>query len=219
VRGRNLLRVQGDLLAAHALDVRTLFVTMGDLASIGDYPQAFDNHDIVPTGLVRLVTRHFNVGVDSAGSSIGRACSFFTGVALNLTPSDLDAEAKLLHRKISFGANFALTQPVFDAARARVFLTRYEDTYGPMTLPLLVGMLPLASGRHAVFLKNEVPGMSVPDAIVSRMESAGEHGRVEGRRIAAELLAAVLDIARGVYFIPAFKRFEIVAELVAEVTG
>ena len=219
VRGRNLLRVQGDLLAAHALDVRTLFVTMGDLASIGDYPQAFDNHDIVPTGLVRLVTRHFNAGVDSAGSSIGRACSFFTGVALNLTPSDFDAEAKLLHRKISFGANFALTQPVFDAARARFFLARYEDTYGPMKLPLLVGMLPLASGRHAVFLKNEVPGMSVPDVIVSRMEAAGERGRFEGRRIAAELLAEVRDIAKGVYFIPAFKRFEIVAELVAEVTG
>lgn len=216
VRGRNLLRVQGDLLAAHALDVRTLFVTMGDLASIGDYPQAFDHHDIVPTGLVKLVKQQFNNGMDSAGSSLGQSCSFFVGVAVNLTPMDFDAEAKLLRRKIEFGADYALTQPVFDSERAHAFVAHYENNYGPLSLPLLVGVLPLASVRHAVFLKNEVPGMSVPEELVRRMERAGENGRAEGRAIAADMLASVRALANGVYFIPSFKRYDVVADLISE---
>ena len=215
VRGRNLLRVQGDLLAAHALDVRTLFVTMGDLASIGDYPQAFDHHDIVPTGLVKLVTQQFNAGLDEAGSSIGAPCSFFVGVAVNLTPIDEAAEAKLLHRKIEFGANFALTQPIFDSFRAQRFISFYQNTYGPLTLPILCGLLPLASVRHAIFLKNEVPGMSVPDALLVRMGAAVDEGRRKGERIAAELLDEVRSFAQGVYFIPSFRRFDVVAGLIA----
>ncbi len=218
VRGRNLLRVQGDLLAAHALDVRTLFVTMGDLASIGDYPQAFDHHDIVPTGLVQLIKSQFNHGVDSAGVSIGSNCSFFVGVAANLTPTDFAAEAKLLRRKINFGADYALTQPVFDADRAGAFLQFYADTYGPLVLPLLVGILPLATVRHAIFLKNEVPGMSVPDELVKRMDGAGDDGRGEGRRIALEMLEQVRPLVQGAYFIPAFRRYDVIADLVSAVT-
>lgn len=214
VRGRNLLRVQGDLLAAHALDVRSLFVTMGDLASIGDFPQAFDHHDIVPTGLVKLVKQQFNRGTDNAGASIGQACSFVVGVAVNLTPTDFDAEAKLLHRKIEFGADYALTQPVFDISRAHAFVKHYQNHHGPLTLPLLVGVLPLASGRHAVFLKNEVPGMSVPDMLVRRMEKAGDDGRAEGRTIAGEMLAEMRSLARGVYFIPSFRRYDVIADLI-----
>ncbi len=217
VRGRNLLRVQGDLLAAHTLDVRTLFVTMGDLASIGDYPQAFDHHDIVPTGLVKLITQQFNAGLDGAGTSIGSPCSFFVGVALNLTPMDVAAEAKLLKRKIDFGAGFALTQPVFDPDRAQAFIAHFTDTYGPLTLPLLCGVLPLASVRHAVFLKNEVPGMSVPEAVVERMAGAPDEGRGEGQRIAAELLEEIRPFVQGVYFIPSFRRYDVVAELLAGV--
>ena len=89
---------------------------------------------------------------------------------MNLTPSDFEAEAKLLKRKVDFGADYALTQPIFEPLRARTFISFYEDTYGPLTLPLLCGVLPLASVRHAIFLKNEVPGMSVPDDLVRRME-------------------------------------------------
>jgi methionine synthase / methylenetetrahydrofolate reductase(NADPH) len=215
VRGRNLLRVQGDLLAAHALGVRTLFVTMGDLASIGDYPQAFDHHDIVPTGLIQLVKQKFNSGVDSAGVSIGTACSFFVGTAANLTPANFEAEAKLIRKKIAFGADFALTQPVFDVTRAVEFLKYYEDNFGVLTLPLLVGVLPLATVRHAIFLKNEVPGMSVPDELVRRMEGSGADERAEGRRIAYEMLEEIRPFAQGAYFIPAFRRYDVIAELVA----
>ena len=216
VRGRNLLRVQGDLLAAHALDARNLFVTMGDLASIGDYPQAFDHHDIVPTGLVKLIKQKFNQGTDSANTSIGQPCSFVVGVAVNLTARDIEAEAKLLKRKIDFGADFALTQPVFEPTAALAFIDHYEATYGPLSLPLLLGVLPLASVRHAVFLRNEVPGMSVPESLVTRMGGVGDDGRAEGRRIASEMLTAMRSRVQGAYFIPSFKRYDVIASLIEE---
>jgi homocysteine S-methyltransferase len=216
VRGRNLLRVQGDLLAAHALGVRNLFVTMGDPASIGDYPQAFDNHDIVPTGLVQLIKEQFNCGRDSAGASIGSACTFTVGVAANLPPGDPEKEAKLLKKKIDCGADFALTQPVFDAEAALAFLAYYERMFGRLTLPILAGILPLASARQAVFLKNEVPGMMLPDALVARMDAAGEDAREEGVRAAAETLHAIRPAVQGVYFIPAFRRYDILARLIKD---
>src|SRR5512134_3188964 len=112
-RGRNLLRVQGDLLAAHALGIRNVFVVMGDPTSIGDYPEAMDNYDLVPSGLIKLIKQGFNTGVDHSGTSIGQPTNFFVGAALNLCPQDLDAEVKNLHRKIKAGADFFLTQPIY----------------------------------------------------------------------------------------------------------
>ena len=214
VRGRNLLRVQGDLLAAHALNIRNLFVTMGDPSSIGDYPQAFDHHDIVPTGLVQLIKEKFNHGQDSAGQSIGDACSFVVGVAANFTPNDFDKEAKLLKKKIDCGADFALTQPVFDVETALKFIAYYERLFGKLNLPVLIGILPLASARHAEFLRNEVPGMMLPDALVRRITLAGANARAEGTAIAAEILREIRPSVQGVYFIPAFKRYDIVAGLI-----
>jgi len=216
VRGRNLLRVQGDLLAAHALNLRNLFVTMGDPASIGDFPTASDQHDIVPTGLVQLIKTKFNAGQDSSGASIGKACSFVVGVAANLTPQDFDKEAKLLKKKIDFGADFALTQPVFDVEVARQFLDYYASVYGPLPLPVLMGVLPLASARHAEFLRNEVPGMMMPEAVVKRLESVGTKTRTEGALIAGEIVAALRDKVQGIYIIPAFGRYDIAARVIRE---
>ena len=99
-RGRNLLRVQGDLLAAHALGIRNVFVVMGDPTSIGDYPEAMDNYDLVPSGLIKLIKQGFNEGVDHSGTSIGQPTNFFVGAALNLSPQDIDNEIKNLHRKV-----------------------------------------------------------------------------------------------------------------------
>ena len=103
-RGRNLLRVQGDLLAAHALDIRNVFVVMGDPTSIGDYPEAMDNYDLVPSGLIKLIKQGFNEGVDHSGTSIGQPTNFFVGAALNLCPADVENEIKNLHRKSKAGA-------------------------------------------------------------------------------------------------------------------
>ena len=213
-RGRNLLRVQGDLLAAHALGVRNVFVVMGDPTAIGDYPEAMDNYDLVPSGLIKLIKQKFNAGVDHAGSDIGQPTSFFVGCALNLNPKDPEREAKVLRRKIRAGADFALTQPVYDPEAARRFLAFYEERYGPLTIPILVGVLPLNNPRHAAFLHHEVPGITIPEAFMQRLEQAGERAPWEGVRIALELIEQIRPWAQGVYLMPQFRRYDLAAEIV-----
>jgi homocysteine S-methyltransferase len=149
-RGRNILRVQGDLLAAHALGIRNVFVVMGDPTEIGDYPDAMDEYDLVPSGLVRLIKQGFNVGLDHAGVEIGQPTSFFVGCAVNLAPQDLDQEIKNLRRKVRAGADFVLSQPIYQPERARFFLERYADQTGNLAVPILVGVLPLNGPRHAL---------------------------------------------------------------------
>jgi 5,10-methylenetetrahydrofolate reductase len=217
VRGRNLLRVHGDLMAAHALRVRNIFACMGDPVATGDYPQATDAYDVVPSGLVKLIKQHFNQGIDHAGTSIGAPCSFTAGVACDLGARDVAREIKTLHKKIQAGADFCLTQPIYDVPTAREFLKRYADEYGKLELPILAGVLPLASSRHAEFLHNEVPGIVIPDAIRERMRRAGDEGRAEGMTIAVELWYALTEFAQGVYIMPAFHRYEWVAELLEAV--
>jgi methionine synthase I (cobalamin-dependent)/5,10-methylenetetrahydrofolate reductase len=213
-RGRNLLRVQGDLLAAHALGVRNVFVVMGDPTAIGDYPGAMDNYDLVPSGLITLIKQNFNLGKDHAGTDIGQPTSFFVGCALNLTPRDPEREVKSLHRKLLAGADFILSQPVYQSAEARLFLKRYEDQYGPVEVPLLVGILPLISSRHASFLNNEVPGIHISESILSSLQAAGETAPREGVRIALKLIEEMKPWASGIYLMPQFNRYDLAAEII-----
>lgn len=218
-RGRNLLRVQGDLLAAHAIGVRNLFVVMGDPTAIGDYPEAMDNYDLVPTGLIHLVQQNFNAGVDHAGADIGGATSFFVGCALNLGAQDLDREVGLLRKKIDNGADFALTQPVFDPAVPARFRQAYQDRFGPLEVPILVGILPLYNERHASFLHNEVPGINIPQPIMQRIQSAGDSAAEIGVAIALELLSQLRQQVQGAYLMPPFGRFDLAAEIIEAVRG
>jgi homocysteine S-methyltransferase len=215
-RGRNLLRVQGDLLAAHALGVRNVMVVMGDPTAVGDYPNAMDNYDVVPSGLVKLIKQGFNVGVDHAGADIGQPTSFFVGCVVNLCAPDVEKEIKTLRKKIVAGADFALTQPVYDVNVAREFLGRYEDKHGPLRLPLLAGVLPLFNERHTAFLHNEVPGIVIPAALRRRMEKAGDApgGPAEGVRIAQEILSELRGVMRGAYLMPPFGRYDLAAEII-----
>lgn len=213
-RGRNLLRVQGDLLAAHALGIRNVFVVMGDPTSIGDYPEAMDDYDLVPSGLMKLIKQRFNQGIDHAGSDIGQPTTFFVGCALNLMPSDLDREFKVLRRKIANGADFALTQPVYQPEKAFEFLRMYEDRFGKLTVPILVGILPLFGTRHAAFLHNEVPGILIPDGIRKRIEAANEDAPQVGVQIAAEMILQSKEWSQGVYIMPAFGRYDLAAEII-----
>lgn len=212
-RGRNLLRVQGDLLAAHALGVRNVFVVMGDPTAIGDYPEAMDNYDLAPTGLIKLIKQGFNAGLDHSGTEIGQPTSFYVGAALNLAPQDEAREMQLLKRKISNGADFFLTQPVYEPEQARRFLNAYADKHGALEHPILVGILPLYGERHANFLHNEVPGISIPDAIRERIASA-EKGPKEGVRIAIELAEQLRPWAQGIYLMPQFNRYDLSAEII-----
>lgn len=218
-RGRNLLRVQGDLLAAHALGVRNVFVVMGDPTAIGDYPNANDNYDVVPSGLIKLIKQGFNAGVDAAGAAIGQPTSFLVGCAVNLAAADPAKEIRTLHKKIAAGADFGLTQPVYEAALARDFIARYTAEYGPLGLPLLVGVLPLFNARHAAFLHNEVPGIVIPEALRDRMAAAGEGApaAAEGVALAIDLLAELRDLVQGVYLMPPFGRFDLAAEILDRV--
>jgi homocysteine S-methyltransferase len=218
-RGRNLLRVQGDLLAAHVLGIRNVFVVMGDPTAIGDYPDAMDNYDLAPTGLIKLIKQGFNSGVDHAGAEIGQPTSFFVGAALNLAPPDPQREIKLLKRKLANGADFFLTQPVYEPAKAREFLQMLADSGQPLQKPLLVGVLPLFSARHSTFLNNEVPGISIPETIHARIEKAGdkEQTAAEGIKIAAEIIEEIKEWGQGVYLMPPFSRYDLAAELIDKI--
>jgi methionine synthase I (cobalamin-dependent)/5,10-methylenetetrahydrofolate reductase len=216
-RGRNLLRVQGDLLAAHALGIRNVFVVMGDPTSIGDYPEAMDNYDLVPSGLIKLIKQGFNMGVDHSGTSIGQPTSFFVGAALNLCPPEPEQEVKNLHRKIKSGADFFLTQPIYEPEKARKFLDQYKTVHGKLDKPVLVGVLPLVSLKHANFLHHEVPGISIPEQTLRRMEQAGEGASHLGVELAVELIQGIKPWAHGVYIMPQFNRFDLIAEIIEAV--
>jgi homocysteine S-methyltransferase len=187
---------------------------MGDPTAIGDYPSAMDNYDLVPSGLIKLIKQHFNAGVDHAGSDIGQPTAFFVGCALNLTASDPDAEMRNLRRKLAAGADFILTQPIYQAEDAIAFLRRYEDEFGKLPAPVLAGLLPLYNARHAAFLHHEVPGVSIPERDRVRLEQAGENGPGEGVKIAIELIQQIQSYVSGVYIMPAFNRFDLVAEII-----
>jgi len=213
-RGRNLLRLQGDLLAVHALGIRDLFVCLGDPMEVGDYPGGTDTVDVAPTGLISLITGSFNRGRDHSGASIGEPTSFVVGCALNPSAPDLDRECRVLRRKIDAGAAFALSQPVFSAEPLERVRDAYEARHGPLALPILAGLLPLANARHAEFLHNEVPGVSIPEEIRERMRRAeGSADRV-GLELARELALELRQAAAGVYLMPQFGRFDVAAELV-----
>jgi methionine synthase I (cobalamin-dependent)/5,10-methylenetetrahydrofolate reductase len=213
-RGRNLLRIQGDLLAAHALGVRNLFVIMGDPTHVGDYPDAADNYDIVPSGLVKLIKHSLNEGKDWAGNPIGQPTNFLVGCALNLVAPDVEREIKALRKKLEGGADFLITQPIFEVTHYYRFIEQYEKAAGPLDIPILVGLMPLASLRHATFLRNEVPGIVIPDSAISRIEAAGEEARKVGGEMAQELGRQLLDIARGLYLMPQFGRYDLIAEII-----
>jgi methionine synthase I (cobalamin-dependent)/5,10-methylenetetrahydrofolate reductase len=213
-RGRNLLRIQGDLLAVHALGIRNVFVCLGDPVTVGDYPGGTDHVDVAPTGLLALVTDGFNRGSDHAGAPIGEPTAFFAGCALNPTTSDLEHECRLLRKKIDCGARFALSQPVYSTAPLRQLREVYEREHGPLEIPILAGVLPLASARHAEFLHNEVPGLVIPEGARERLRRASDRAEAEGIAMAVELVRELSTGSAGIYLMPQFGRYDVAAEIV-----
>lgn len=213
VRGRNLLRVQGDLLAAHRIGIRNVFVVMGDPTKVGDYPEAMDDYDLVPSGLIKMLAQQFNRGVDFSGKKFSEPTSFFIGGALNLNPENIQREIKVLNRKVEAGVSFLLTQPVFNLAKVIEFKQAYQEKYGALQVPIIAGLMPLRDADHAAFLHNEIPGISIPPAMLERINADGANPREVGLEIVEEMAVALKPHVQGIYLMP-FRRHQAAGKII-----
>ena len=209
-RDRNLMALQSELLGAHALGIRNILSLTGDPLHVGDYPNTTGVWDLDSVGLIQVL-RRMNEGHDAAGSSIGAQASFHIGMALNLNMTEQETEQEIdkYRRKIEAGAHFIMTQPIYELARLERFLARA----GKPPIPMLLGCIPLHSSRHAEFLHNEVPGITIPDDVRSRMRAAGDQGHEEGLKLAQELLTSARSMIQGVYLMPSYGRYDVVSKL------
>ena len=207
-RDRNLMGIQADLLGAHALDIRNILAMTGDPPRAGDYSNATAVFDVDGVGLIEVL-RRMNEGIDATGNSIGEPTSFCVGAALNPAASDVDREIERFHRKVQAGARWFQTQPVYDLAQ----LDRFLERAGGSPVPVLVGLLPLHSFRHAEFLHNEVPGITIPDEVRGRLREAGDRALRMGIEMGQALVHEVRRRYAGAYLMPSFGRFEVVAEV------
>ena len=208
-RDRNLMALQSELLGAHSHGIRNILALTGDPPRMGNLPQAKAVWDVDSIGLIRILKR-MNEGQDWAGNSIGMPARFFVGCAVNPVADDLELELDRFHRKIEAGADYVMAQPLYDMEQ----LTSFLDRVGKIPVPFLLGVMPLQSSRHAEFLHNELPGVTIPDHLRERMRLAGEHGIQEGIRQSQEFLAEAQAFCDGTYLMPSFGRYEMVAELV-----
>ncbi len=211
-RDRNLLGMLSDLLGASALGLRNLLLITGDPPKMGPYPDATAVFDIDAIGLTNLV-RQLNRGLDPGGNPIGAPTAFAIGVGVNPAAIDPAHERRRFAWKVEAGAEYAITQPVFDPAQLETFLASIEDT----RIPVVAGIWPLVSARNAEFLANEVPGVTVPREVLERMRRASdkgkEHAVAEGIAIAREMLARVRGAVQGVQVSAPFGRIELALEV------
>jgi homocysteine S-methyltransferase len=203
-RDRNVLSIQSDLLGAASLGLRNILCLTGDPPKLGNYPDATAVFDVDAIGLVNIV-RNLNSGLDIGGNSIGASTGFAIGVAANPGVPDLDNEVRRFAYKVEAGAEYAITQPVFDLRLLEAFLKRVEQ----FRLPVIAGIWPLISLRNAEFMRNDLR-VFVPDEILLRMQQADtpELARAEGVKIAQEMLVAARDMVQGVQVSAPSGRFE-----------
>jgi len=211
-RDRNLLGMLSDLLGAAAVGLRNLLLITGDPPKMGPYPNATAVFDIDAIGLTNLVSQ-LNHGLDPGGNAIGAPTRFTIGVGVNPAALDPAQELKRFEWKVEAGAEYAITQPVFDVQQLEKFLTTIEHT----RIPIVAGIWPLVSHRNAEFLANEVPGVVVPTTVIERMRVASakskEHGVAEGIAIAREMLERVRPHVQGVQVSAPFGKVELALEV------
>jgi methionine synthase / methylenetetrahydrofolate reductase(NADPH) len=215
-RDRNLLAMQSDLLGAHSMGVRNVLLVTGDPPRIGDYPDATAVQDVDSIGLTNVVAQ-LNRGLDIGGQPIGEPTAFHIGVAVNPGAFNLDEELRRFAYKVQAGAEFAITQPVFDLSEFEAFTGRVAK-HG---IPIIAGIIPLESTRHAEYMANEVPGVRVPDAVIERIRRAEGDGRgaQEGLVIAHEIAAQVRPLVAGVQISTSPKTIDAVFRIVEAVSA
>jgi len=207
-RDTSVMGLQSQLLAAHAEGVRNILAVTGDPPHVGDYPGSQGVYEVDSIGLARIVTR-LNAGEDFNGKAIDAPTSFFLGVAVNPSADDLETELDRFRQKLEAGAQFAMTQALFDLD----YLDRFEERLGGWPIPVLVGIFMVRSHQLAVRLHNEVPGIVVPEAVQNRLRDAGPAAADEGLALARELVAEAREKAAGIYVIPPFKQPDAALEL------
>lgn len=193
-RDRNILGLQAELLGAAALGVNNILTLTGDEPSRGDHPDAKPVFEVDSIGLLKIANT-LNNGFDLAGNPLDESTNFYIGTTGNPGADDLDAEKAKIIRKIEAGANFIQTQPIYDLEKAK----RFVDMVEPLGFPVMLGLIPLKSFKMATYLHTKVPGISLTDDILNRMEKGGKEAGLE---IALETLLAIKQIAHGVHIMP-----------------
>ncbi len=201
-RDMTIAGLESLLLGTHAEGVRNILAVTGDPPEEGDYPGARGVYEVDAIGLTRLIA-NLNRGEDNHGRTIDAPTSFFTGVAVNPSADDLEVELDRFEQKLAAGAQFAMTQVLFDLQYLDAFLAHFG---GRSPIPLLVGVWPLRSHQLAVRVHNEVPGMVVPEAVQQRLLAAGANAAEAGAELARELIAESREKAAGVYLVAPFRQ-------------
>jgi methionine synthase I (cobalamin-dependent)/5,10-methylenetetrahydrofolate reductase len=209
-RDHNLIGLQAELLGAYALGLRNILCITGDPAGIGDYPHATSVFDVDAVGLIRALSA-MNRGTDIMGNTIGEPTSFYIACAANPSADDLDAEVAKTERKVEAGANILFTQPVFEMKTLETFLKRIDHLH----VPLMLGIIPLRSYKHAEFLHHEVPGIRIPEKIREQMHRAGEDAAKVGVKLAVDFLKEAKSSVAGAYLMPPFRKYQIIDELLS----
>jgi homocysteine S-methyltransferase len=181
----------------------------GDPPRVGDYPNARGVWEVNSIGLITILA-NLNQGLDANGTPIGERAAFFIGAAVNPNAENREKELALLRRKLEAGANFVLTQPIYDLDTFHSFM----EAAGSLPVPVLVGVLPLASARQAEYLHNEVPGIVIPESVRERIAAVGEEADQVGVELALELLREARPRVQGAYVIPPLGRYELAAQVV-----
>jgi homocysteine S-methyltransferase len=214
-RDQNLIALQSTILEAAALGVTALLPITGDPAKVGDQPQATSVYDLNSFELIRLI-RSMNEGKSYSGASIQSATRFAIGCAFNPNVRDVDHQVRRLRKKMEAGAQFALSQPLYDLDRIGSVYERIRAGVGEF--PVFFGVLPAVSARNAEFLAHEVPGITMPDSLIERMKSAPEdRQREEGIQISKELIDCAVEWAPGFYIIPPFGSVDVSIGLIEHI--
>jgi 5,10-methylenetetrahydrofolate reductase len=207
--------LQSQLLGLHALGIHHVLALTGDPAKIGDHPAASNVYDVNSIGLIRTI-KQLNSGFASNGRDLKARAHFTIGCAFNPNARNIDSQVRKLEDKLAAGAEFVMTQPIFDPALAK---TTFEKTRH-LGVPVLVGVMPLLNSRNAEFLHNEVPGINIPDSIRERLRGKdGPAGNAEGLAVARDLIRSVLEYFGGVYLITPLLRYDLTAELSRYIRG
>lgn len=208
-RDRNMIGTQSHLMGLHALGIDHVLAVTGDPAKFGDLPGSSSVYDLTSFEIIRMI-KQLNEGIAFSGKPLKKKANFVIGAAFNPNVKHLDKAVKRLERKIEAGADYIMTQPVYDAK----LIEQIYDATKHLQVPIFIGVMPLASGRNAEYLHNEVPGIQLSESVRARMSGLeGEAGRAMGVEIAKELLDAAMQHFNGIYLMTPFLLYEMSVQL------